>query len=181
MKITCRQGYRSFVAVLIAGAVFSGWVLTAGETGSERAGEADSGERDRRADSRSGHAEMLERLLDMSPERLARTRVLIERLERMEEEEREDLKRRIRDFHRKSPEEMRKLRQRWREMSPEEKEEHRRKLSERAERREVGDGDHEKVDEAAEERFREYFRQLPREERVRVLRELRGDARRGGG
>jgi hypothetical protein len=132
-----------------------------------------------REDFRREQAEILESLLDMSPQRLARTRALIERLERMDEEEREALRKRVRAFHRQSPEEIRSQRERWRRMSPEEREEFRRELRGR-----LNDdpeiADEKRVNPRLEKRFEEYLRGLPREERVRVLRDLRAAARSGG-
>ena len=153
------------------------WTVASTVEDGDRMAKEETRERAPDGEARRQHGEMLERLLDMSPERLARTRALIERLEKMDDEEREDLKKRVREFHRQSPEEIRKQRQQWRKMSPEEKEEHRRKFRERWDRREVGDGDHDRVDEAVERRFSEYYRRLPPEERLRVLRELRAEAR----
>lgn len=141
---------------------------------------------DRGRDTRNEHQEMLEDLLDMSSERLARTRSVIEQLEAMDSDEREELRKRVRHFHRQSEEEIKRLRDRWRKMSHEERREFRRELRERweglwpDEEGDEGEDAEGRVDPGLEQRFFEYFAGLPFEERRRIMRELRSDGPEGG-
>lgn len=74
---------------------------------------------------------VLDRLLTMPPEHLARIRRAIEQIEAMSPEEREALRDRLRDFRHIDPEERQKIRERWRAMSPEERRESIREMRER--------------------------------------------------
>jgi hypothetical protein len=156
---------RRFFAVFLAFAIMLPSLAVSAGSG--------SADRERAGDTRQRHQEMLEDLLDLSTERLARTRSVIERLEAMDEKQREILRKRVRDFHRQTPEEIKRQRDEWRAMSPEERWEHRRRNREEWEElwglnTEEGD-----VDAVLERRFQEYFQNLPGEERLRIIRKLR--------
>ncbi len=161
MKLISRRSFAVFLAFAI---VLPPLAVSAG---------SGSNDGDRTGDTRQRHQEMLEDLLDLSTERLARTRSVIERLEAMDEKQREILRKRVRDFHRQTPEEIRRQREEWRAMSPEERWEHRRRNREEWEELwglNIEEGD---VDVGLERRFQEYFQNLPAEERGRIIRELR--------
>ncbi len=169
--------YKSIYHAVLAIALL--WVppgVLRADSDSEESGiRASSEERSapsQRKDTRREQAEMLESLLDMSPQRLANTRALIERLERMDEKERETLRKRVRAFHSQSPEEIARQRERWRKMSPEERAEFRRQLRDLSSR-ETEIAEEETVNPHIEKRFEKYFRDLPPEERRRVMSELR--------
>lgn len=74
---------------------------------------------------------VLDRLLSMPPDQLARVRRALERIEAMTPEEREELRERLRDFRSISPDQRQEIRERWRTMTPEERREHAREARER--------------------------------------------------
>ena len=166
MKVT-RHCLFSVLGVSLAALVFMPLLTAASDTISDRRDRGDYG------DVRQQHQEMLEKLLDLSPQRLARTRSVIERLEAMDERQREILRKRVREFHRQTPEEIRRQREKWRSMSPDERDEHRRRHREKWQGLWGGGRENGDVDSGLESRFKDYFRNLDGEERRRVLRELR--------
>ena len=74
---------------------------------------------------------LLDRLLQMSTEQLARIRSVLDRLAAMEPEERDAMRQRLREFHNVTPEERRRLREKWRGMTHEERREALRELRDR--------------------------------------------------
>jgi hypothetical protein len=74
---------------------------------------------------------VLERLLSMPPEHLARIREAIERIEQMNPEERAEMRDRLRQFRHLSPEQRERMREQWREMTPEERRERVKELREK--------------------------------------------------
>ena len=172
MKVT-RHCFFRVTGALLAVLLFMPLLSAASDTGSDRRDRGGS------RDLRQVDQEMLENLLDLSTQRLARTRSMIERLEAMDEQQREILRKRVREFHRQSPEEIRRQREKWRSMSPEERDEFRRHREQlqglRGADRENGD-----VDSRLENRFKDYFKNLDGEEQRRVLRELRAETATGG-
>ncbi len=169
MKVI-RHCFLRATGVSLAVFLFIPLLSAASDAGSERRDRSDSG------DVRQGHREMLENLLDMSAERLARTRSVIERLEAMDERQREILRKRVRDFHRQTPEEIRRQREKWRSMSPEERVEHRRRHREEWQGLWGGDRENGDIDTGLERRFKDYFKNLDGTEQRRVVRELREEA-----
>ncbi len=173
MKVTKHCFFR-VTGALLAVLLLMPLLSAASETGSDR--------RDRGGvrDMRQGDQEMLENLLDLSTQRLARTRSVIERLEAMDEREREILRKRVREFHRQTPEEIRRQREKWRSMSPEERDEYRRRHREEWQGLRGADRENGDVDSRLENRFKDYFKNLDGEEQRRVLRELRAETATGG-
>lgn len=112
-------------------------------------GEGESNRRRGRMDA-SDEMAVLDRILAMPPDQLARVRRAIEQIEGMEPEEREAIRARLWDFRQISPEERHKMREKWKELSPEERREHVQQMRERRwENVFKTDGDEEKPEEGA--------------------------------
>jgi hypothetical protein len=93
-------------------------------------GEGESNRRRGRMDA-SDEMAVLDHILAMPPDQLARVRRAIEQIEGMEPKEREAIRARLRDFRQISPEERHKMREKWKELSPEERREHVQQMRER--------------------------------------------------
>lgn len=74
---------------------------------------------------------VLDRLLAMPSDQLARVRHAVEQIEAMDPEEREALRDRLNAFRKISPEDRQKMREKWRNMTSEERHEHVKKMRER--------------------------------------------------